>query len=223
MPDHTNKSATEVLKAHYTSTFAKYGPTTRGVDWGEQDANLHLRYDRMLAVINCDPSREVSLLDVGCGFGGLLIYARSMGYKLNYTGIDVVEPMIDWAKQNVNDANFLEGDVLSQDLLDEGAYDYVVCNGILTQKLDTTTLEMDAFANTLIQRMYRLCKMGIAFNIMTTAVNFHADNLYYRSPVEMLAWCMAEVSKHVRIDHAYRLYEYTTYLYRQPQQTEGTS
>lgn len=214
MPNHSHQSATEALKAHYTSTFAEHGPTTRGVDWGEEDENLYQRYDRMLAVINSDSTSEVSLLDVGCGFGGLLIYARSKGYQLNYTGLDVVEPMIDWAKQNINNSKFLAGDVLSEDLLEEGSYDYVVCNGILTQKLDTTALEMEAFANMLIHRMYRLCKKGIAFNVMTTAVNFHADNLYYRSPVEMLAWCMAEVSKHVRIDHAYRLYEYTTYLYR---------
>jgi len=219
-PQPQSPSVTQALGRHYADTFARHGPTSRGVDWGEREADLHLRYDRMLDVIDPDASREVSLLDVGCGYGGLLPYARSRGYQLTYTGIDVVEPMIAWAKQHITDGRFVVGDVLDTDALDADGYDYIVCNGILTQKLDTPGLEMDAFAQRLIRRMFELCRAGIAFNVMTTAVNFHSDNLYYRSPAELLSWCMAEVTRHFRIDHAYRLYEYTLYLYRQPQPTE---
>ena len=95
-----------------------------------------------------------------------------------------------------------------------GPFDYVVCNGILTQKLDVPGLAMDQFAARLIRRLFLLCERGIAFNVMTTKVNFFSNNLYYRNPSELLAWCMNELSPYVKLDHSYPLYEYTVYVYR---------
>jgi SAM-dependent methyltransferase len=158
-----------------------------------------------------DGSRSVSVLDVGCGYGGLLQYAQQRKFSLDYLGIDVAENMVRWATENLQGGAFVCGDVLEHPL---GTYDYVVCSGILTQKLTASMADMDAFAARLIRRMFDLCRHGIAFNVMTTKVNYFADNLYYRNPAEMLAWCMTEISRHVRLDHSYPLYEYTVYLYR---------
>jgi hypothetical protein len=40
------------------------------------------------------------------------------------------------------------------------------------------------------------------------------DYAYYRSPVEILAFCLPELSNKCRIDHAYNRFEFTTYVYR---------
>lgn len=95
-------------------------------------------------------------------------------------------------------------------------FDYLVCNEILTQKLDVSVFQMDLFASELIRRMFELCNFGIAFNMMTTTVNYFSNNLYYREPAEMLSWCLSEITAHAKLDHAYPLYEYTIYLYREP-------
>jgi SAM-dependent methyltransferase len=170
----------------------------------------------MLNVINDSSKNMASLLDVGCGYGGLQSYALSKNIELEYTGIDVAENMIDWAATNLPAGKFIQGDIL--DYRFAGKFDYVVCNGILTQKLETPGLEMDQFAARLIRQMFSLCNIGIAFNTMTTKVNYYSNNLYYRNPAEMLSWCLSEITPHVRLDHAYPLYEYTTYLYRDPLQ-----
>lgn len=202
------------LKEHYENTFDLHGPTSAGVDWGEDQAQAHLRYQNMLAVIpGDDASGEVSLLDVGCGYGGLLIHARNKGMNLQYTGIDLASNMIAWGKENLNECEFLEGDILEHDFSSR-TFDYVVCNGILTQKLKSSLLDMDEFSRALIKKMFSLCKKGIAFNIMTSYVNFFADNLYYKHPCEILAFCFAEVTRNLKLDHSYGLYEYTLYLYR---------
>jgi hypothetical protein len=60
--------------------------------------------------------------------------------------------------------------------------DYVVCAGILTMKLTASILDMNKYAARLIRKMFALCKVGIAFDIMTNQVNFMAENAYYRSP-----------------------------------------
>jgi len=205
---------TEELRNHYSAKFSEFGPSSEGVDWGKEEDVL-LRYDKMLAVV--DNSRylrdkEYSFLDVGCGYGGLFIYAEKKNIKLNYTGIDVCENMIQYASSHFKDSIFLCCDVF--DMNDDVKFDYVVCNGILTQKLSTSNLEMDSYCHLLIKKMYDLCNTGIAFNVMTTKVNFMVNNLYYRNPVELFGYCISEISRKIKIDHSYHLYEYTIYLYK---------
>ena len=199
------------LKEHYEKTFSKFGASSKGVDWGA-DEDVVLRYKNMLSVIRAESTPPFSRLDVGCGYGGLLDYAIERDIKMEYTGIDVAETMITHAKINCENGNFFVGDALHHPF--EKRFDYVVCNGILTQKLATTIRDMDCFANLLIQRMFELCEIGVAFNIMSNKVNFMVDNLYYRSPIEMLSFCFDNLSSKVRIDHAYPLNEYTIYVYR---------
>lgn len=209
------EKVSKTLKDHYENTFEMYGPSAMGVDWGEEEKNLNLRYEKMLAVLQDSSLNLPTLLDVGCGFGGLFHYANANGIDLRYTGIDVAENMIEWARKNFSKNQFYLGDVLEMEF--DTQYSYVVCNGILTQKLNTPGLTMDEYAHKLIRRMYGLCLEGIAFNVMTTKVNYFANNLYYRNPAELLSWCMSEITRHVKIDHAYPLFEYTIYLYRKPQ------
>lgn len=200
----------EGLGRHYAEKFALHGPSSRGVDWGADQSKMFLRYEKMLDVLAASADPRPSLLDVGCGYGGLLAYAMDNGIELDYTGIDIADNMIDWATLNLQHGEFIQGDVMSHPF--ERVYDYVICNGILTQKLDTPGLEMDVFASRLIRRLFALTRCGMAFNVMTTKVNHFANNLYYRNPAELLAWCMSEITPRIRLDHSYPLYEYTVYL-----------
>lgn len=200
----------ELMRQHYSATFEAHGATPEGVDWGPYAARMSLRFEKMLAVVDKNATQVMSVLDVGCGYGGLLQYAQERKYALDYCGIDVAENMVRWATENLKGGGFICGDVLEHPL---ERRDYVVCSGILTQKLTASMADMDGFAARLVRRMFDLCRRGIAFNIMTTKVNYFADNLYYRDPAEMLAWCMTEITRHVRLDHSYPLYEYTMYLY----------
>lgn len=203
---------TKSLGSHYEKTFEKFGATCKGVDWGENKTNLSLRYGKMLAVLDPDCTGRPSVLDVGCGYGGLLDYALAKGMNLQYTGIDVAENMVTWARNAHPEVEFVNGDILEIQTFRQ--FDYVVCNGILTQKLETPGLEMDLYACKLIRRIFELCKKGAAFNVMTTKVNFFSNNLYYRNPAELLSWCLSEITPHIKLDHAYGIYEYTIYLYR---------
>jgi len=202
----------DAYRAHYTGSFAKHGPTSRGVDWGEWP-DVHIRYGKMLEVIE-GPAWDArpSLLDLGCGFGGLLDFVRGRGLNLDYRGVDIVPEMIAHARQTHPDIAFDIGDVLG--FADEPIADYVVCNGILTLKLESSILDMDRFARRMIRKMFSLCRRGIAFNMMTSHVNFMAPNLYYKNPLEIMSFCATELSRRFRIDHAYPLYEFTVYVYR---------
>lgn len=82
-------------------------------------------------------------------------------------------------------------------------------------KLTASGLDMNKYAARLIRKMFNLAKVGIAFDIMTNQVNYMVEQSYYRSPVEILAFCLSELSTKVAIDHAYERYEFTTYVFRE--------
>jgi SAM-dependent methyltransferase len=213
------KEIAATLHDYYARCFAEHGASPRGVDW-QNWQTLALHYDKMLAVI--EPGRlagPVSLLDVGCGFGGLLDHAAAKGIVLDYTGIDIVPAMVQRGEQRHPEAKFAVANVFD---FDPGyAFDYVVCNGVLTEKLDVSIREFDQFARRMVRRMFELSGCGIAFNLMTTHVNFTAANLFYKNPLEMIAFCTAELSSKFKIDHAYPYYDYTMYVYREPQARAG--
>lgn len=207
------REVTDRLASHYRETLAAHGETARGVDWRDDETAV-IRYDRMLAVVERGPAQRTdrpSVLDVGCGWGGLLDRAEARGIALDYRGIDVVAEMVDLAARRRPAGAFAVADVF--EIGDDAVADYVVCNGILTQKLETSLSEMDEFARALVTRLFELCRVGVAFNVMTSMVNFTVPNLFYKSPVELLAFCQT-LTRSFALDHAYPLYEYTVYLYR---------
>ena len=213
---------TRALKEHYARTFELYGATAKGVDWRDEE-ELTVRYDKMLAVMQKDfyiLPLQPSILDVGCGWGGLLRRANELKLSLIYNGIDVVENMIDYGQKEFPDANFIHGDIF--DLKGESNYDFVVCNAILTQKLSVTIPAMESYAKRLVCKMFEQCRHGISFNMMSTRVNFMVDNLYYQNPSELLTWILTEISPRVRLDHGYsslvngqgKFYDFTVYIYK---------
>lgn len=211
-----------IVKEHYTKTFEIHGPTAKGVDWGE-DREVQFRYKKMMEVLNGDyerPPAIPSILDAGCGWGGLLDYCITNQIKVRYTGIDLVEEMIEYAKGRFSIGNFFTGNLLSFQL--EQKFDYVVCNGMLSIRLNESIVSTENYVKELIMRMYELCNYGIAFNLTSNRVNFMVDNLFYSSPVEFLNFCLTEISPRVKLDHGYsclnrkegRLFEYTVYIFR---------
>jgi 2-polyprenyl-3-methyl-5-hydroxy-6-metoxy-1,4-benzoquinol methylase len=213
---------TQTFKDYYAKTFQQHGATAKGVDWGDE-MELLLRYDKILAVLQKDfmePPQCVSLLDVGCGWGGLVKRAGEMNLSLDYTGIDVVAEMIDYGKKTFPGSSFRDQDIFAMD--EPQAYDFVVCNAILTQKLDASNIQMERYSRELVRKMFELCRHGIAFNMMSTRVNFMVGNLFYQNPSELFAWLLSEISPRVRFDHGYsslasgrgKFYDFTVYVYR---------
>jgi len=213
---------THLLKDYHRKVFSQHGATAKGVDWNDE-AEVIVRYDKMLKVVEMDfyegPERP-TLLDVGCGWGGMAKRAREIGNPVIITGVDVVEEMIVHAKQEFPEHTFEAADVFEME--DVETYDFVVCNAILTQKHDVSIPEMELFTKNLVRKMFSLCRYGIAFNMMSTRVNFTVGNLYYQNPVELFTWLLSEVSPRVVLDHGYsslssgvgRYYDFTAYVYK---------
>ena len=182
---------TKKMKDHHFEIFEKFGANVQGVDWGKamDEDKLELRYSKMLELISRgnEMNNNPSILDVGC------------------------ENMIDYALKNNENGTFICGDIFEYE--PNKNYDFLICNGILTQKLDTNIRKMDEHAIKLINKMWDLSNIGIVFNLMKSQVDFMVDHLYYKSPLEVMGYCMTLTDKFI-IDSSYPLYEYSVYLYK---------
>ena len=207
----SRETITAAFVEHYSSKIREHGPNAKGVDWVHEDRALQ-RQDMMLGVVLPeDKSKNISLLDVGCGYGALLSRAQSQGLTLDYTGNDLVTDMITHACALHPDSHFVVGDFLETEWHE--TYDYVICNGIMTFKHHASLLEMEAYCYALITKMFKLARKGIAFNMMSSRVNYFDQKLFYKNPIEIISFCQSNLSSKLRLENAYYPFEFTIHLY----------
>ena len=204
-----------VIKEHYEKRLAEFGPNHRGVDWPDAE-DLRTRFSVMLDVIR-DGDRPCSLLDLGCGVGLLLdhLAGRGSGETVSYSGLDISGAMIHEAREKHPSAAFEVRDVLL-DPLPEESVDYVVLNGVLTEKLSLSQDAMAQFAERLLTAAFRACRKGIAFNVMNVHVDWMREDLFHWSLDACASFIIKRLSRHMVMRMDYGLYEYAVYVYRRP-------
>lgn len=200
------------IVSHYESCLEQYGDTHLGVDWPKAD-DVPKRHRVMLEVIKSNQER-VSLLDFGCGAAHLNEYIVERGLKnIEYAGLDLSEKFVRLAQ-----SKFPRNSFYCMDLLDDDsalpAFDYIVLNGVFTEKLEFSFDEMLAYFKQSLARVFAHAKIGIAFNVMSKHVDWERPELFHL-PFDTLAeFLKKELSRHFVFRNDYGLYEYTTYVYR---------
>lgn len=196
---------------HYEKCFSEHGPGHLGVDWpNARDADI--RYATMLGVID-DDGDPISLLDFGCGSGGLFDYLerhRSEYESVRYQGHDISKAYVDYCRQTYPDVNFTCGDVLVDARLPR--VDYAVANGVFTEKLTLSTDEMFEFLRDIVTVLYASVDRGLAFNVMSKKVDWERDDLFHLDAKRLRSFAVDELGASLELVEDYGLYEYTAYL-----------
>jgi cyclopropane fatty-acyl-phospholipid synthase-like methyltransferase len=205
-PDRLQRS----VIAHYESQLREHGATARGMDW-KDEASQRLRF-RMLCDV-CDLS-GLSVHEVGAGAGHLLDYLVANGIDAGYSGSDLSAEMVEAARLLHPETPFHQRSAL--EAAGDSRYDVLLCSGLFHVKLDGGDAEWSDFVEAVIRHMYASCRVAIAFNLMSDAVDYRREALYHSSPAETVAFCTRELSRFVKLRHDYPLYEYTVYVYREP-------
>lgn len=201
---------------HYEQCLEKFGDTHLGVDWPKKEDAL-LRYRIMLDLYRfdryADTKVKFTLLDFGCGAAHLLEYIiQNDLHTWDYVGFDLSEKFIELCRQKFPSHKFIWGDVLLNELILPNA-DYVVMNGVFTEKRSLSFPEMYQFMQAVLLKVFPLCQRGLAFNVMSKSVDWERDDLFHL-PIDMLAdFLTRNLSRHFIIRNDYGLYEYTVYLY----------
>jgi SAM-dependent methyltransferase len=198
----------------------RYGDNYRGVGWTRSQEEVDRRYRVMLEVMRPGHVTPISLLDFGCGASHLYGYLLAHGPSgIDYSGLDLSQRFLELSRSKYPDIRYYEVDPLEE----PGAlpdFDYVVMNGVFNYRGDLSHDTMRSYLERLVSAVYAHARLGIAFNVMSTQVDWQRSDLFHL-PMDTLASFLAgTLSRHFVIRHDYGLYEYTAYVYRAPCATE---
>lgn len=193
----------------------EHGDSFRGVGYAREE-DQQQRYALMLDVVR-EHDERVSVLDLGCGLAHMLDYVQRTPSRSNidYSGLDISSDYLAGARRRHPEADLTLRDVLERDD-DLPVYDYVILNHLFNWRGELPWDEMLGYWQRMLTVAYRHARRGIAFNNMSTVVDWERDDLFHL-PFEVLAaFVSSELSRHFVIHHDYPGWEYTTYVYRAP-------
>jgi SAM-dependent methyltransferase len=193
------------VEQYYRQRVKIHGPTARGVDWNSAESQA-LRFAQLLRV--CENTKPFSINDYGCGYGALVEYMSQHGYRSEYHGFDISEPMIAHGKalhQHLSHCRFSATEAALT------AADYTVASGIFNVKLQAEATEWQAYMLHTLGKLAKLSEKGFGFNVLTSysAPERRRDDLYYADPLFLFDYCKRNFSRFVTLLHDYPLYEFT--------------
>jgi SAM-dependent methyltransferase len=193
------------VKRYFADKLNEHGATHRGVDYNSTEAQ-ELRFFQLLKVI--DASQRYSVLDFGCGYGGMYDYLVRLGHEVHYVGYDIAEPMIVKGRE-LHPHN--PGCWFTNDLDEVPVLDYAVVSGTFNMKLDAQSEAWTQVILEALNQMNARAARGLAFNMLTSysdAERIRPD-LYYGDPCFFFDYCKRNFSRNVALLHDYNLYDFT--------------
>ncbi|MGD1845987.1 MAG: methyltransferase domain-containing protein [Salibacteraceae bacterium] len=193
------------VEALYTENLKSYGIENRSLGWNSKESQI-LRFAVQASLI--DPRLEsVSVNDLGCGYGEFYNYLIAEQVPVTeFNGYDISAEMLAAAEQHLGDNPVVKWHHNSA--VDRMA-DYTFTSGIFNVRFKESEADWARFVKNTLRNMFEHSKKGIAFNLLTSYVDYRAENLYYADPSEYFDFCKTELSRYVTLIHDYPLYEWT--------------
>jgi len=207
--------------AYYEDLLAKYGSNYRALDWNSPESQK-LRYQIFKELfVYGKKSANLSVLDVGCGFGDLYGFFKAEGllsrHKIKYTGFDISAKLLEAAKKKYPDAQFELKDILEERSLP--GFDYIFCSGIFNIRTTETEEHMEWVKTTLL-RMYDLANFGVAVNFLSEGAlpianpeDLNSGRYFYFKPEEIINFCRFVCGRYI-LRHDYHPGDFTVYLFK---------
>jgi SAM-dependent methyltransferase len=201
----TRASLLRGVEVYYSEKVTEHGPTPRGVDWNGVESQT-LRFTQLLRVY--DGREPFSLIDYGCGYGGIVPFVNALGAVERYVGVDLSSAMLEHARATYaadGRISFVDSD------RDLAPADFTVASGVFNVKLDASADEWRGYVLETIDRLAELGTAGFAFNMLTSYSDPDRmrDDLYYGDPGFFFDYCKRRHAPHVALLHDYGLYEFT--------------
>jgi SAM-dependent methyltransferase len=151
-------SKRDAIRAHYDHRFSPEKANHEILDWASA-ASQQRRFE--VLVENVDLA-GMKLLDVGCGLGDLLALLQRQGIEVDYTGVDILQRMIDHCRKRFDTGRFLQADIFSSEAFEPGQFDLVFTSGAFNLDLGNN---LD-FLPVAIDRLLELSRRYVVFNLL---------------------------------------------------------
>jgi SAM-dependent methyltransferase len=189
---------------YYSTKLAEHGETAQGVDWNGVEGQS-LRFDQFRKLIS---GSDISINDLGCGYGALYDYLIGHYENIIFRGYDVSAEMIEAANLRYKDKKNVYFKVTDKPSL---VSDYGVASGIFNVRLGENDVDWLKYIEGTLDILSQTSKKGFAFNCLTSYSDKDKkrDYLYYADPCILFDLCKKKYSRNVSLLHDYGLYEFT--------------
>ena len=190
----------ETIK-RYNERLEMYGDDPRSLGW--LNGRQHIRFKVLSEIADLN---NCTILDLGCGFGDLCGFLKR-NYKVDYTGYDINNNLLEIAKKKYPDARFDVKDILMGQIIEK--FDYIISSGVFNFRLSDNT----SFTKKMLKKMFEMCDKGVAVDFITDYVDYRNEDLHYTNPEDMFSFCKT-LSKRVTIRNDYMPFEFCVYIYK---------
>ena len=142
--------------------------------WESREAHLK-RFDILAANVMLE---NKGILDVGCGLGSLYGYLYDKGINVKYTGVDILESMIDSAAIRYPEGSFLHVDIFKEEIFRKDSFDIIYASGIFNIDLGNNEI----FLESALKKFFKLARETVCFNMLHVDSPNREDKYYYARP-----------------------------------------
>jgi SAM-dependent methyltransferase len=188
---------------NYRRLLVEHGSGPAVGQWSEEGQRF--RFAKLATIA---PLGGKTVLDVGCGIGDFYPFLTQLYGPLSYTGIDIVPQLIERATLRFPDAEFECVDLLSDPLARE--FDYGLLSGVFNNAMTDAT----EFLFRMITAAFARCTQGFGFNFVSSYVNYRGEDMAHHDPVQVLDFCLNNLTRKVVMAHHYERCDVAVFLYR---------
>ena len=152
-------------------------------------------------------TEKIEINDFGCGYGAMYWFLeKKLGPALGrYHGYDIRAEMLAVAEEQLPEERvtlYRSSEIVPQT-------DFSFVSGTFNVKLEESDEDWRRHIESVLQQLFENSRLGFAFNLLTTYVDWSEDHLFYGAPTEFFDYCKGEFSRYVTLIHDYPLYEWT--------------
>ena len=195
------------VSEHYRTLLKQHGDSAESAQYSSRESQ-ECRFSQLIKIGQLEGSK---ILDFGCGTAHFATYLKSLNINVQYTGADTVEEFFSVAKKKHPQHRFGLYEEFSKE-----RFDYVFISGVFNNK----RRDNRNFYQNWIRELFSLCDRGLAFNMMSTYVDYKDKNLFYEKPERAFSFVKSEITPFVTLRHDYEVkqdvipFEFVIFAYR---------
>jgi SAM-dependent methyltransferase len=196
------------LEDHYRALLSEHGDSHLAAQYSSRNSQF-LRFASLARITDVSGLR---VLDFGCGTAALGQYLLGVGQVPSlYYGVDIVTDFFAAARRNVPTGRFSHPDELGEE-----RFDVAFVSGVFNNRRRGNR----NFWKETVSSLFDRCDIGVAFNLMSTYVDYRDPALFYEEPEAAFRYVKKHVTPYVSLSHNYLLksgsvpFEFTMFAYR---------
>jgi SAM-dependent methyltransferase len=179
-------------------------------DFERVDQSARSQRMRFEAFILQNDLQGKSILDVGCGLGGLYERLEARNIQCTYVGFDISSEMVRRCRERFPQLQFESGDFLKWE--PSQSFDYVVSFGIHN---NVRLADGWKLLESVTRRQFELSSIAAYVSLLTTRYHKFAPEVQPWPPERVFSLALS-ITPYVALRHDYLPNDFSVTLYRQP-------